>query len=378
MARLFNFQGSAVVETTNLSAVRAGEMISQYKMAAALANTGVQNGQLLVFNHATKEVTFPSSGTDYVVLAASEERQYQSSQGLNTFKTTGKNLPRLSFLKRGDKFETNAVDAGSFTSVAEAKDPQFGAKFGIPKTNGDIELYPQLPGDATYKTVLGVVDFVTLPNNEPGIRFVVLQSGIVGLAVAKSEEADFLTFSMAEQTKPATINATAKTVAVEVLYDTDVTDLVATFRTSNFVDSILVGATPQVSGTTSNDFTSPVTYDITAEDETTTENWVVTVTEADPSDEADILSFSFAEQTGDAVIDAVNRTIAIEVASDADITDLIATFTTSDFVDSIVVGLTPQVSGTTSNDFTSPVDYELTAQDGTTTITWTVTVTVEV
>jgi|FLOH01.1.fsa_nt_gi dihydroneopterin aldolase len=90
---------------------------------------------------------------------------------------------------------------------------------------------------------------------------------------------DFLDYTMAEQTGAATINTTAHTVAIEVANGTVVTALVATFIGSGLA-TIAVGATPQVSGTTANDFTSPVVYAITAADGTTAQNWTVTVTVA--------------------------------------------------------------------------------------------------
>lgn len=96
-----------------------------------------------------------------------------------------------------------------------------------------------------------------------------------------------------------------------------------------------------------------------------------------PNTETDITAYSFAEQTGVAVIDDVAHTVGIEVAYGTDVTGLVATFTLSDGATS-AVGATAQVSGTTPNDFTSPVIYTVTAEDGTTTQDWTVTVTVAV
>jgi hypothetical protein len=90
---------------------------------------------------------------------------------------------------------------------------------------------------------------------------------------------DFLTYTFAESSGTATINGLDHTVAIEVENGTEVTALVATFALSNGA-SAAVGATPQVSGTTANDFTSPVVYTVTAQDGTTTQNWTITVTVA--------------------------------------------------------------------------------------------------
>lgn len=88
-----------------------------------------------------------------------------------------------------------------------------------------------------------------------------------------------------------------------------------------------------------------------------------------------ILSFSLAEQTGVAVIDSAAKTVDIKVEAGTNVTALIATFTLSEGA-TAAVGATPQVSGTTANNFTSPVTYVVTALDGSTQ-NWTITVTVE-
>ena len=93
------------------------------------------------------------------------------------------------------------------------------------------------------------------------------------------------------------------------------------------------------------------------------------------SNATDILTYSFTEQTGAATIDNVNHTIAIQVNSSATLNNLIATFTLSTGAVANITG-TPQVSGTTPNDFTSTVIYVVTAENGTTTQNWTVNVTV--
>jgi len=72
-----------------------------------------------------------------------------------------------------------------------------------------------------------------------------------------------------------TINETAKTISVTMPHGTSVTALVATFATTGA--SVEVGVTVQVSGTTANNFTSPVAYTVTAADSTTA-IYTVTVT----------------------------------------------------------------------------------------------------
>jgi hypothetical protein len=168
---------------------------------------------------------------------------------------------------------------------------------------------------------------------------------------------------------PATgvINETLHTVAVTVPFGTDRSALVATFATTGA--SVAVGAAPQVSGVTANDFTSPRTYTVTAAD-ASTQAYVVTVTAATdpgpgPSSAKAITAFCFQGLTPavTGTVTEAGHTIALTVPFGTDVTALAATFTTTGA--SVKVGAVAQVSGTTANDFTSPVTYTVTAEDAT-------------
>ena len=160
-------------------------------------------------------------------------------------------------------------------------------------------------------------------------------------------------------------------------YDTEVANLVANF-TLSYGATAKVGAIDQETGVTPNNFTDPVVYVVTAEDGTTTKNWTVTVNlEAAPSSEAEILTYSFEEQYSPAVIDDVNHTVTVVVNEGTSLDALVATFTLSPGA-SAKIGAVDQESGVTENNFTDPVIYTVTAEDGTTTKDWTVTVSVYV
>ncbi len=192
----------------------------------------------------------------------------------------------------------------------------------------------------------------------------------VTVIVAADEAKDITAYSFASAdnagfTADVTAVIAGTSITATVPFGTDVTDLVATFSTSG--TSVKVGSTVQVSGTTANDFTSPVVYTVTAADNTT-KNYTVTVTVA-PSAAKDLGPFQFFTVDNPAL--SVDVTAAISgtqitaiVPFGTDITNLIATFTTTGA--SVKVGSTAQVSGQTANDFTNPVTYTVTAADGTT------------
>jgi len=99
------------------------------------------------------------------------------------------------------------------------------------------------------------------------------------------------------------------------------------------------------------------------------------------SSATEIISYKFEEDENEdylsfditGTIDSVNHTVSLIVLYGADVTNLVATFTLSGGASAKVV-TTPQTSKVTPNNFTSPVVYTITAEDGTTTQDWTVTV----
>jgi len=177
-----------------------------------------------------------------------------------------------------------------------------------------------------------------------------------------NSENDILTFSFPEQTGEAVINATSHTVNIEVAYGTVLTALTPTITVS-------ANATIDPLSGVAQDFSSAVTYTVTAENGET-QDWTVTVTEEAPqSNENDILSFSFAEQTGVATINATNHTVNVEVANGTVLTALTPTITVS-------ANATINPLSGVARDFSSAVTYTVTAEDGTAQ-DWTVNVDVE-
>lgn len=167
---------------------------------------------------------------------------------------------------------------------------------------------------------------------------------------------------------PGSINETTKTIAVVLPFGTNLTNLVANFTSTG--SSVAVGAINQTSGATANNFTTPVNYTVTAADGST-ETYNVTVTLADASAKA-ITAYGFAAYNGaTGTIDEVAKTIAVTVPFGTDVTNLVATFATTG--SSVMVAGLNQTSTVTTNNFTLPVNYTVTAADAST-ATYTVTV----
>ncbi|MBV6645266.1 MAG: BspA family leucine-rich repeat surface protein, partial [Cyclobacteriaceae bacterium] len=168
---------------------------------------------------------------------------------------------------------------------------------------------------------------------------------------------DILSFSLDEELEPADINNTNATITVTVPFGTNLASLSPAITLLNQQASILP--------TGEQDFSEVVEYTVTAADGSTTRVWSVTV-ELAPNTATDILTFSIAEQTQEAVIDAVSGTVYIIVNSDADVSALSPAITLSE-----QASIDPP-SGSSVN-FTDPTVFTVTAGNGDTR-DWTVTV----
>ena len=161
------------------------------------------------------------------------------------------------------------------------------------------------------------------------------------------------------------IDETAKTIAVTLPNDTDITALVATYTTTGAF--VAVGPVEQMSASTTNDFTNSVEYTITAAD-LSTATYTVTVIVA-AADSKAITTFALNGVAG--AIDEEAKTIALTLRSGTALTALVAKFTATG--KTVLVNSVLQVSEVTANNFTAPVEYLVTAGDETT-ATYTVTV----
>lgn len=167
-------------------------------------------------------------------------------------------------------------------------------------------------------------------------------------------------FSLSNPADTGIIDESTKTIVLHVPEGTNVKALVANFTTTGQI--VLVGSIIQNSGSSSNDFSSPVTYTVRAADNSTV-NYTVTVTVVLVPKA--ITSFSFTSPAVTGVINDSAKTIVLNLPdTSTDVTAMIATFAATG-VD-VSVGSTVQTSAVTSNDFTDPVVYAVKGSDSTT------------
>ena len=194
----------------------------------------------------------------------------------------------------------------------------------------------------------------------------------VTVTVAADPAKELTSFAFLAATNPAlaadvTATIGAADVTAAVPFGTDVTALIATFTTSG--TGVTVGGVAQTSGATANDFTSPVTYVVTAGDGTTRPYTVTVELGPSPAKSLDALAFRAADNPDlatdvTAAIDPLAFSVTATVPLGVDVSSLVATFAFTGA--GVAVGGAPQTSGATANDFTSPVTYVVTAADGST------------
>jgi methionine-rich copper-binding protein CopC len=175
---------------------------------------------------------------------------------------------------------------------------------------------------------------------------------------------DITTFSLSEENGAASVDATNHTVDIETVPGTDLSNLVATVELSSGASVTSHNLAEAI------DFTSPVDFIVQAEDGTD-ETWTITVTRA-INDQAEILSWSFVDQIGDAEIDSENATVTVTVATNAG-SNIYSPILETPVTELSYGASMEREDGFSSHIFWEPEVYVVTAEDGTTK-DWTVTV----
>ncbi|MEL6560970.1 MAG: BspA family leucine-rich repeat surface protein, partial [Bacteroidota bacterium] len=181
------------------------------------------------------------------------------------------------------------------------------------------------------------------------------------------DETDIVSFDIPNiQATDEVINTADHTITLSVIQSADLATL-------SPVIALSPGATVAPASNTVQDFSSPVTYTVTAENGTTTQDWTVTITNASVAlTDTDILTFDLAEDSpGSDQVVAINldeetQTITLDLIPFGSLTTITPELTIS-------LGATVNPANGESIDLsTGSFTYTVTAEDGTTTQDWTV------
>jgi hypothetical protein len=147
-------------------------------------------------------------------------------------------------------------------------------------------------------------------------------------------------------------------ITCSVPKNTDRKSLIADFLSNS--KKVTVSDQVQINGVTANDFTSPVVYKVYASDGSYQE-YTVTLSNL-PGTDKSITAFSIAGAKG--TIDQSAGTIKVTLDPKSEKKSQITSFSASGV--SVTVNGIAQESAVTANDYSSPVEYVVTAEDGST------------
>ena len=185
-----------------------------------------------------------------------------------------------------------------------------------------------------------------------------------------SAYADIESFSLAGQ-ESSTIDYVNSRISVVMPYGTDKSSLIAAYSLSPGAYAKVAGKL-QVSKSSINNFTYPLTYKVYAENRNNIKEWTVNVRNAKNSD-CNFLSFSIPGQTKPVLIDTRNRTIKAEISEWMLKDSLKPSFSISENSYAFI-GNQKQVSDISIVDFSVPVVYNIISKDSLIKKKWNVTI----
>lgn len=169
--------------------------------------------------------------------------------------------------------------------------------------------------------------------------------------VNPNTEAEIISFEVPGQVGSSIIDRNTSRITFKMPYDArdTITALAPVITVSEWATIIPASEEPR-------DFSTPVAYLVISDGGVTAKAWVVECIVA--SNENDILTFTVDGQEGDSVIDAVYHTVEFTMPAGSVINALTPSITVSP-------GATISPNPADGQDFTSPVTYTVTAEDGT-------------
>lgn len=193
--------------------------------------------------------------------------------------------------------------------------------------------------------------------SQPVVYYVTARDGTaveycIRVAAEPSPEREFLEIEFAEQRKPPVVSVQGNLVLVTVPHDAELTNLIPNIKISDHAS-----ISPEDGRLT--DFSQAVLYTVTAQNGSS-QTYTVSVSNA-PSDEKDILAFDITNLEKPIKGSIQGQNIMLQVPAKTGLTSL---------VPEILISKKASISPASGQpaDFSGPVVYTVTAEDGTTTI----------
>lgn len=200
----------------------------------------------------------------------------------------------------------------------------------------------------------------------PGDRVIILVHPIHWHKASVS--AEILAFSVTGQ-ESSSVQSATRSVSALMPYGTDLTALKPFFKLSPGAYAKVNGTT-QTSGSTANNFTTPLIYKVFSENRDVSVNWTVDI-RCRKNSAASFTSFMVPGATRAVRIDPASRYILLELAPGTDLSSVPVQFELSPGATAWIGGM-EQFSNSGSVDLNRDIVFKVLAEDGITSSLWTV------
>lgn len=237
----------------------------------------------------------------------------------------------------------------------------------IAKVNGVTQVSGITPNDYTNP--------VTLTVEGVGFNTGIIETYTIKVLTGLSNESKLLSYDFKTASNPGlaqeiNTDIVGSNATKTLSFGTDVSNLIADFSVSPGAELYIDGVKQLNSKAVVSDYTNSFLVSVVSENKLSKTNYTVTLNANNP--DANIIAYSVANQIGTSVIDPVLKTVKVFVNNNANLSVLVPVFQVSDFA-TLRIGTYFQNSGVTTLNYTLPIVYNVTAQNGTIE-NWTVTI----
>jgi len=237
----------------------------------------------------------------------------------------------------------------------------------ITKINGTAQSSGVTPNDYTIPATLTVEGV--------GFNAGIVETYTIKVITGLSNASKLLSYDFKTASNPAipqeiNTDIVGNNVTKTVPFGYDISNMIADFTVSPGAQLYIDGVLQINSQTTPSNYTNSLLVTVVSENKLSQTNYTITINAKNT--EANILAYSVANQIGTSIIDPATKTVKVLVNNNATLSTLVPTFQVSDFA-TLRIGTYPQTSGVTVINYSVPVVYNLTAQNGSVE-NWTVTI----
>lgn len=275
----------------------------------------------------------------------------------------------------------NPSVSGSITQISTGGTVDLTVPYGTPLSN--IVPYFTLSDSANaYISSVNQISNVTSNNFTSLVAYKIVakdtnyhKTYYINIKFDKNKACNLLTYAIAPSIT-GTITPTGNTggtVSVRVPFGTYLNSLIALFTVSDS-GTVYINSVKQQTGVTVNNFTSPLSYKIVAQDTNYSKTYIVTVL-SDSNSACDLIAYNIISPNATGMITAntAGGLVNIAVPFGTNVTNLISQFTISDSAKAFV-NTTLQQSSITLNDYTDTLHLTIKAQNNINTKTYLVKV----